>query len=45
VTVIRPAGPYYVAEGYHQDYYRQNKMKGYCRAVIAPKLEKLGLEK
>ncbi|MEM7310995.1 MAG: peptide-methionine (S)-S-oxide reductase MsrA [Planctomycetota bacterium] len=45
VTEISAASTYYVAEDYHQDYYRQNKTQGYCRAVIAPKLDKLGLEK
>ena len=45
VTEIVPAGPFYSAEGYHQDYYRGNKGKPYCRLVISPKLEKLGLEK
>jgi peptide-methionine (S)-S-oxide reductase len=45
VTEITPAGPYYEADDYHQDYYRQNKSQGYCRMVIAPKLGKLGLEK
>jgi peptide-methionine (S)-S-oxide reductase len=45
VTEITPAGTYYQAEDYHQDYYRQNKQQGYCRMVIAPKLGKLGLEK
>ncbi|MGH7150906.1 MAG: peptide-methionine (S)-S-oxide reductase MsrA, partial [Planctomycetota bacterium] len=45
VTEIVAAGPFYSAEDYHQDYYRANKEQGYCRAVIAPKLGKLGLEK
>jgi peptide-methionine (S)-S-oxide reductase len=45
VTEITAASEYYPAEGYHQDYYRGNKSQGYCRAVIAPKLDKLGLEK
>ncbi len=45
VTEISEAGPYYTGEAYHQDYYRNNKTQGYCRAVIAPKLDKLGLEK
>ena len=45
VTEITAAGPFYEAQEYHQDYYRQNKKQGYCRAVIAPKLDKLGLEK
>ncbi|HEY9190376.1 MAG TPA: peptide-methionine (S)-S-oxide reductase MsrA [Sulfurovum sp.] len=41
VTVIEPLESYYTAEGYHQDYYRQNPMQGYCMAVIPPKLAKL----
>ena len=44
VTEIVPAGPFYPAEDYHQEYYRNNKRAPYCRAVIRPKLEKLGLE-
>ena len=31
----------YPAEEKHQDYYARNSGAGYCRAVIAPKLEKL----
>jgi peptide-methionine (S)-S-oxide reductase len=45
VTEITKAGPFYPAHNDHQDYYRRNKSAGYCRFVIAPKLEKLGLEK
>ncbi|RLA67848.1 MAG: peptide-methionine (S)-S-oxide reductase [Epsilonproteobacteria bacterium] len=41
VTVIEPLDSYYKAESYHQDYYRQNQMQGYCMAVIPPKLAKL----
>ncbi len=41
VTVIEPLESYYTAEAYHQDYYRQNTMQGYCMAVIPPKLAKL----
>jgi len=44
VTEIVPASTFYEAETYHQDYYRQNREQGYCRVVIRPKLEKLGLE-
>ena len=44
VTEIAPLTVFYPAENYHQDYYRQNKAKNpYCEAVIAPKLQKLGL--
>jgi len=46
VTVIEKAPKFYQAEVSHQDYYSLNKNKNpYCRAVITPKLEKLGLEK
>ena len=44
VTEITEASTFYEAEAYHQDYYRQNKQAGYCHFVIAPKLEKLGLD-
>jgi peptide-methionine (S)-S-oxide reductase len=44
VTEITPAGEFYAAENYHQDYYRLNKIANpYCRVVITPKLKKLGL--
>lgn len=45
VTEISEAGPFYVAKGEHQDFYRNNRNNGYCQAVIAPKLDKLGLRK
>jgi peptide-methionine (S)-S-oxide reductase len=32
---------FYQAEDYHQGYYESNSYQPYCRAVIAPKLEKL----
>lgn len=41
VTKIEPLENYYKAEAYHQDYYRQNPMQGYCMAVIPPKIAKL----
>ncbi|WP_421946141.1 peptide-methionine (S)-S-oxide reductase MsrA [Pedobacter sp.] len=41
VTVIEPAKPFYVAESYHQNYYKNNGDQAYCRLVILPKLEKL----
>ena len=40
VTQIVPLKAFYAAEGYHQDYYRNNPNQGYCRAVIGPKVEK-----
>jgi peptide-methionine (S)-S-oxide reductase len=41
VTTVEDAGEFYVAEDYHQDYFRKNPTNAYCRAVIPPKLEKL----
>ena len=43
VTEITAASKFYPAEKYHQEYYQNNKNQGYCRFVILPKLEKLGL--
>lgn len=44
VTQVLPVPHFYPAEEYHQDYYRNNSMQGYCRAVISPKLAKLRLK-
>jgi peptide-methionine (S)-S-oxide reductase len=44
VTEIQPLEAFYEAENYHQDYYRHNPDKPYCRMVIRPKLEKLKLK-
>ncbi len=43
VTEIAPMDQFYPAEAYHQNYYRDNTSAPYCRAVIRPKLEKLGM--
>ncbi len=40
VTEISEFSGFYKAEDYHQEYYRNNPNQGYCRMVIAPKLEK-----
>ncbi len=40
VTDIKPFKNFYPAENYHQNYYNDNQNQGYCRFVIAPKLEK-----
>jgi peptide-methionine (S)-S-oxide reductase len=40
VTEVRAAEPFYVAEDYHQEYYRSNSNQPYCRFVVAPKLMK-----
>lgn len=44
VTEIVPFTGFYPAEGYHQDYYRRNRLQGYCMIVIDPKIEKLRKE-
>lgn len=40
VTELSPAGPYYKAEEYHQNYFRQHPLQGYCAFVVAPKVAK-----
>ena len=41
VTAINKASTFYVAENYHQDYFRRNGSEPYCKAVILPKMQKL----
>lgn len=41
VTEISPLTKFYVAEKYHQDYFRNNPNQGYCTFVIKPKVKKL----
>ena len=40
VTEVAPASAFYVAEGYHQEYFARNPSQPYCQAVVAPKLAK-----
>jgi len=40
VTELSPAGTYYKAEDYHQNYFQQHPFQGYCAFVVAPKLAK-----
>ncbi|MFZ5608226.1 MAG: peptide-methionine (S)-S-oxide reductase MsrA [Pseudomonadota bacterium] len=40
VTRITPAGVFYPAENYHQDYFANNPDQPYCAAVVSPKLSK-----
>jgi len=40
ITAIELFKNFYPAENYHQNYYNDNQNQGYCRFVIAPKLEK-----
>ncbi|QJW98321.1 peptide-methionine (S)-S-oxide reductase MsrA [Frigoriglobus tundricola] len=41
VTEIEPFTAFYPATADHQNYYATNPRQGYCRVVIAPKVEKL----
>ena len=41
VTEIVPFTSFFPAEGYHQNFFRDNSMQPYCRLVIAPKISKL----
>ncbi|RBA25309.1 peptide-methionine (S)-S-oxide reductase MsrA [Herminiimonas fonticola] len=40
VTELSPAETYYKAEAYHQNYFRQNPLQGYCAFIVAPKVSK-----
>jgi peptide-methionine (S)-S-oxide reductase len=40
VTEITPAGTWYEAEPYHQEYFARNPSQGYCTAVVGPKVVK-----
>ena len=40
VTEVTPFERFYVAEDYHQEYYRNNAYQPYCQVVITPKVAK-----
>lgn len=40
VTQLAPAGVFYPAEEYHQEFFKRNPHQGYCMAVVSPKLSK-----
>ena len=40
VTQIVPFEQFYLAEDYHQEYFRQNGRQPYCQMVVAPKVAK-----
>jgi len=44
VTEVSPLGEVYIAESYHQNYFKNNPYAGYCQAVIAPKVTKFKKE-
>jgi peptide-methionine (S)-S-oxide reductase len=41
VTAVEPAGKFFVAEDYHQEYFANNPSQPYCQMTIPPKLKKL----
>lgn len=40
VTQVVPAGQWYEAEPYHQEYFVRNPSQGYCQFVVSPKVAK-----
>ncbi|MFL6672431.1 MAG: peptide-methionine (S)-S-oxide reductase MsrA [Massilia sp.] len=40
VTQLLPAETWHKAEDYHQDYFNQHPLQGYCAFVVAPKVAK-----
>jgi peptide-methionine (S)-S-oxide reductase len=40
VTEVVPASQFYVAEDYHQEYFRRNPAQPYCAYVVRPKVAK-----
>lgn len=40
VTEVKKVERFYEAEKYHQDYFANNPNQGYCRLVVAPKVQK-----
>lgn len=41
VTELSEAPVFYIAEAYHQNYFRQHPQQGYCSVVVAPKVAKV----
>jgi peptide-methionine (S)-S-oxide reductase len=40
VTELNAFDKFYMAEDYHQEYFKNNPTQGYCRMVVAPKVAK-----
>ena len=40
VTEVVPAGAWFEAESYHQEYFVRNPFQGYCTAIVGPKVAK-----
>jgi peptide-methionine (S)-S-oxide reductase len=41
VTEVKLFDQFYIAEDYHQEYYKNNSFQPYCRIVIAPKVARI----
>jgi peptide-methionine (S)-S-oxide reductase len=41
VTAVEPAQTFYVAEDYHQDYFKNHPFQPYCMFTVAPKVKKV----
>ena len=41
VTEIQPAEEFYIAEQYHQSFFKNNPYQPYCQFIVAPKVIKL----
>jgi peptide-methionine (S)-S-oxide reductase len=41
---VAPASHFYVAESYHQEYFRRNPAQPYCAYVVRPKVAKFRKE-
>lgn len=41
VTEVKPLTQFYMAEAYHQDYFKNNPNKAYCQLVVKPKVDKV----
>jgi peptide-methionine (S)-S-oxide reductase len=44
VTGLEPAGTFYKAEDYHQNYFRSHPRQPYCAFVVSPKVQKFRLK-
>jgi peptide-methionine (S)-S-oxide reductase len=40
VTQLQPVEKFFIAEDYHQEYFKKNPYQGYCQMVVAPKVSK-----
>ncbi|HUQ90498.1 MAG TPA: peptide-methionine (S)-S-oxide reductase MsrA [Bryobacteraceae bacterium] len=44
VTEVTPASEFFMAENYHQEYFKNNPAQSYCQYVVAPKVKKFRLK-